>query len=218
MILQDLLSEGISEDRIIDGGALYDLFEGSQYFTLEELPCECSDEVFVDVGCYDGMSTVAFSRWCGGGKSYGFEPDEQNAKRIFGVLKSKGVANFELIRKGAWDENGFLGFVSGENSMSHVSEGKQDGTDSIEVVKLDDALKGKRVTYIKMDIEGAEYKALVGARELITTQKPKLAICVYHKPQDIWELPDLILKMNPDYKFYLRHYSFQYDETVLYAF
>ena len=101
--------------------------------------------------------------------------------------------------------------------MSHVSE-EDTGTDSIEVTALDVCLYYKGVTFIKMDIEGAEYEALKGAERIIREQKPKLAICVYHKPEDIWELPELILEFNESYKFYLRHYSYQDNETVLYAF
>ena len=68
-----------------------------------------------------------------------------------------------------------------------------------------------------MDIEGSEGKALLGARKTITENKPKLAICVYHKPEDIIELPQIVLDMNPNYKLYLRHYSYTDTETVLYA-
>ena len=73
------------------------------------------------------------------------------------------------------------------------------------------------ITFIKMDIEGSEIPALRGAKEIIETQKPKLAICVYHKPEDIWEIPELILDYVPEYRLYLRHYSITYTETVLYA-
>ena len=73
------------------------------------------------------------------------------------------------------------------------------------------------VTFIKMDIEGSEYQAILGAEKMITSHKPKLAISVYHKPEDIWQLPLLIYRFNHEYKFYLRHYSFGNNETVLYA-
>jgi hypothetical protein len=68
-----------------------------------------------------------------------------------------------------------------------------------------------------MDIEGAEQAALKGAENLIREQRPKLAICVYHTPQAIWEIPEIIMKINPDYKLFLRHYSITEAETVLYA-
>lgn len=72
-------------------------------------------------------------------------------------------------------------------------------------------------TFIKMDIEGAEKEALIGAEQIIRCHKPKLAICVYHKPEDIYVLPELINSFREDYRFYLRHYSNTIYETVLYA-
>ncbi|MBO5118814.1 hypothetical protein J6B78_02715, partial [Methanocorpusculum sp.] len=63
--------------------------------------------------------------------------------------------------------------------------------------------------------------ALKGARNHILAEKPKLAICVYHKPDDLWEIPEYILSLNPKYKLYLRQYMFGNGEnpweTVLYA-
>ena len=68
-----------------------------------------------------------------------------------------------------------------------------------------------------MDVEGAEYNSLIGARETIVKYKPKLAISVYHRRDDIWRIPMLLLQYNPDYRFYLRIYSFTGNDTVLYA-
>jgi hypothetical protein len=69
-----------------------------------------------------------------------------------------------------------------------------------------------------MDIEGAELNALKGAERIIKEQKPKLAICIYHKPEDVWEIPNLLLDFVPDYKFYIRHCTYSsFLDTVLYA-
>ena len=67
-----------------------------------------------------------------------------------------------------------------------------------------------------MDIEGSELKALEGAKELIQNLKPKLAISVYHNTEDIYMIPQLILKYNPEYKLYLRHYTLCEYDTVMY--
>ena len=82
---------------------------------------------------------------------------------------------------------------------------------------MDDVLIDSNPTFIKMDIEGAEYKALKGAERVIRKCHPKLAISVYHKPEDIFDIPSLILEYNSDYRFYLRHYSLTSSETILYV-
>ena len=74
-----------------------------------------------------------------------------------------------------------------------------------------------RVDYIKMDIEGAEQKALVGASNIISSQKPKLAICLYHDIADYWEIPIQINNINPDYQLYFDHHSPIEWESVCYA-
>ncbi len=221
-IRDELIEKGIPADKIIDGALLFDMSEGRQYFELDRLPHSAGREVFADVGCYDGLSAFYFDRWCEGkGFSYCFEPDRKNIERIHRVLKNKGITSYELIDKGVWSKSGSLSFVSTGNSVSHVSNDgdlADAGADKIDVAALDEVLYDKQVTFIKMDIEGAEYEALLGAKQLISRQHPKLAICVYHKPEDIWEIPELILSYYPDYRFYLRHYSYKDNETVLYAF
>jgi hypothetical protein len=74
-----------------------------------------------------------------------------------------------------------------------------------------------QVTFIKMDIEGAELNALIGSRNTIVKNKPILAISIYHKKKDIFEIINYILSLNLNYKFYLRHYSLGKSETILYA-
>jgi len=71
---------------------------------------------------------------------------------------------------------------------------------------------------IKLDIEGAEVAALKGAQKVIQAQKPKLAICNYHLPADIWEVPLIIKDLAPEYKLYLRHHNYNcWYESVIYA-
>ena len=83
---------------------------------------------------------------------------------------------------------------------------------------IDNVVGDERVTFIKMDVEGAELKSLMGARNTIIKNHPRLAICAYHKPEDLYELPGYILSIVPEYKFLLRHYSSNNWETVLYAY
>lgn len=87
----------------------------------------------------------------------------------------------------------------------------------MQVTTLDEELQGQRVTFIKMDIEGAELETLQGAEKTIKSNLPKLAISIYHKPEDIFTIPSLIYQYSDCYMFYLRHYSFFDWDTVLYA-
>lgn len=188
-----------------------ELANSIQYFDLPEL--KLSREYFVDAGAMDGKTTEVFFSHSPQGYAYVLEP---NPNQI-GVVKEtlKDYPDVEIFPYGAYSENTTLFFenecVAGS---AHISN---EGNVSVQVRKLDDLLKGKKVTFVKMDIEGAELEALKGAEQIIRGQKPKLAICVYHKPEDMWEIPGLILSYNPEYKLYLRHYSAVYTETVLYA-
>lgn len=76
----------------------------------------------------------------------------------------------------------------------------------------------EKVTFIKMDIEGSEIPALNGAKNIILRDKPKLAICIYHKPDDLWKIPLMLKDWVPEYRMHLRHYGRRYYGTVLYAY
>jgi len=78
-------------------------------------------------------------------------------------------------------------------------------------------LKDENITFIKMDIEGAELNALKGAANIIARLRPKLAISVYHRPNHMIDIPLYLKSLIPDYKLYLRHYSIYPQETILYA-
>lgn len=87
-------------------------------------------------------------------------------------------------------------------------------------ISIDDFVKKKnipKIDFIKLDVEGSEENVLKGATETIKKFKPKLAICAYHKTDDLLVLPKLIKQLNPEYALYLDHYTINYTETVLYA-
>jgi len=87
----------------------------------------------------------------------------------------------------------------------------------IQCVSIDHALPNFHPTFINMDIEGAELEALKGAEKTIRESRPDLAICVYHSPQHLWEIPLYLHELNLGYRFYLRNYTGFVSETVLYA-
>ena len=82
---------------------------------------------------------------------------------------------------------------------------------------MDEILAGLSPTYIKFDVECAEHDALVGGSRTISANMPVLAVCLYHRPEDLWDLPLLVRSIRPDYRFYVRRHSDERWETVLYA-
>lgn len=182
------------------------------YFDKEIMLPE-TNEVFIDCGFYDGFSTKQFIKWCNYNyeKIIAFEPDPKNYKA---ALEIKDINFLELHNSGCWCEKGILNFIGGQGEASYID---YKGKDVIYVETIDDVLQGERCTFIKMDIEGAELKALQGAKNTITKFHPRLAISIYHKSEDVIEIPAYILSLCQDYTFYIRHYTFRRCDTVLYA-
>lgn len=96
-------------------------------------------------------------------------------------------------------------------------KGKSYKEDIVCVAKLDDLFKNTKISFIKMDIEGSEYEALKGMRNIVISQKPKMAICIYHQENHLWSIPLLLKELNKDYKIYIRHYGLNCWDTVCYA-
>ncbi|RSK28615.1 FkbM family methyltransferase [Bacillus sp. HMF5848] len=185
----------------------------SQYF--ERGIVSISDnEIFIDGGGYTGDTVDEFIKQTDGKFStiYSFEPEI--SKHMEFQKKVKGYKNVHLIDKGLWSNSTVLKFNALGSGSSNVDK---NGDILINVTSIDEFLQESPVTFIKMDIEGVELEALKGAEQSIKKYRPKLAICVYHKPEDIIEIPLYLNEIVPTYKFYLRHYNYGGSETVLYA-
>ena len=119
-----------------------------------------------------------------------------------------------LLPLGVYKENIQLHFAANNKSNSAISH---EGNLLIQCVALDLCLPDFEPSFISMDIEGAEFDALQGMKEIIKKHHPKLAVCVYHSPDHIWTIPQFLHELVPEYKFYLRNYTGFTSETVLYA-
>lgn len=209
---------GVPSNRIVNGGkVIYDLTEGAAYFDLEALRPSASKEIFADAGGFDGKTTERFLQWCGGnGYSYCFEADQDNLDSIRKNLA--GYRNCEIVPKALWSETTVLSMnMKGSCGSSVTAKIDCGDLQAVEAIALDDFYRDIPVTFLKMDIEGAELEAIRGAQHIISQRHPKLAISIYHKPEDIVMLPQQILEYYPGYRLYLRHYSFGWYDTVLYA-
>ena len=211
---------GIDEQNIRMG--IYDWRNNQgQYFDYFEAR---ENEVFVDCGCFDGATCYNFVGWCGAkgfDHIYSFEADPKNYERSKELLAPLGKC--ELYPYGTADVSKKVYFAADAFETSCIISREEaekrnfEGVEEIETKALDDVLEGKRITFIKMDIEGAEYETLLGARKLIMENRPRMAISVYHKFEDFVTLADLVLKMHPDYRIAFRHYGFDDLETIMYV-
>lgn len=218
-LLSDELSKQIFLDRInhcITASSKYLTplkSEHPQYFDADIIKLS-DEEIFIDGGAYIGDTVEEFMKQTNGkfNRIYAFEPEESKYKEFNQI--SKGHERIELLPYGLWSKREVLRFNSQNNYASNIDES---GNTEIPVISIDEVLNGDPVTFIKMDIEGAELEALKGASTTIRKYKPILAICIYHKPLDIVEIPMYIKELVPEYKIYIRHYGVNLYETVCYA-
>jgi FkbM family methyltransferase len=187
-----------------------------QYFPSEIVALN-DHEVFVDVGAFDGDTTKTFlSRVGDFDKIIAYELDKtcfRKFKQYASTLDDSVKHKVVLYNLGLYDRNQTITYIP--NSTSSAI--KLSADEQADVVRLSDHLHQEKITFVKMDIEGAEVKALLGAEEIIKKRAPKLAVCVYHTPEHLWKIPLYLKKIVPEYKVYLRHHTAVEYETVCYA-
>lgn len=179
----------------------------AQYFDKEIIP-EMKNIRFVDGGGYVGDTLKEIIKnYPDYQKIYCIEPNNLHiniAKRDFGDLD-----NIEFINCGLSDEKiTATAPQTAQNNCDHNYQAQETNT-------LDNIIQ-QRVDYIKLDIEGAEQQALHGAKQTILNSHPILAVCIYHKAEDWYKVPEIILGFREDYDVYLRHYMEGIYETVMY--
>lgn len=196
-----------------------------QYFDPEIVPSYLKEKQasFIDGGSLNLYSGESFAEWCNGkfNKIIAYEPDVRCIQECKNVIKRDHYKeNVILIEKGLWSTDTELKFTVDSNlgsSSVYYDDPEHNSSVSVPVTSIDESIKSEKISFIKMDIEGAELEALKGARNTIIKYHPTLAVSVYHKPQDIVEIPDYIKSIVPEYKLYLRNYHFDQTEAVLYA-
>ena len=177
-----------------------------------DIDCQC----FVDCGAYDGDTLRSLARagrmperW------FAFEPDADNFDQLRNFISTHRCQLGEVYcwPCGIWSSNTQLRFSSTLGEASNLSD---QGETTIQCVALDDVLSGIKPSFIKMDVEGAEWQALQGAKRLLE-HHPALAISAYHRPEDLWRLPGYLESLSLVYRYYLRLHGHQGFDAVLYA-
>ncbi len=191
---------------------------GEIYFP-SDLVKDTAEEVFVDCGAFDGDSIRSFLRR---GKSfshlYALEPDDQNRALLSKSMAALADGLQEKVTVwpyAAGNLDGHVTFAAAGDVASRVSSA--DTSIRVEAHRLDSLVWRFEPTYLKMDIEGAEPDALAGAASLLRNAQPVLAICLYHRLEHLWQIPNLIHRLVPDYSMFVRRYAEDGWEQVCYA-
>ena len=195
------------------------------------LPSLLNNEVIYDCGAFNGDTIESFlihvnNKYT---KYFAFEPIAKYCEIIQKKIdQNPNYKNVEAINYAVYSENSELkvsygggGQIDNDQIVIEDSMDKKDtfgNVVNIKTITIDEFQKSHvKPTFIKMDVEGSEMYALRGAKNVITKYKPKLAICLYHQPNHLYEIPKYIKQLNPDYRIYIRHYSDAFFDTVLYC-
>jgi len=189
----------------------------SQYFP-DDIPIRREAVYFVDCGAYDGDTVSALSGYFKSVKGFDcFEPDPANYSKM--VERLDNLFQGEAVHKryhlcGVTDKQKTLRF----HPLGAGGRLSEDGEIAVNCVALDEVLPlGVEHAYLKMDIEGSEMEALHGGKKFIKNGVVDVAVCIYHNPSHLWEVPFYLSSLHSDYRFYLRLYGENLMESVLYG-
>jgi FkbM family methyltransferase len=200
--------------RSLDPAALQAVVSEHDLYAPKGLFEFTDNEVYVDGGSFDGDTIRSFIERVHGrfDAIYGFEPDPVTYAKLKSNFSNE--PRVHPIHAGLHSHAGTLRF---RDDASRGAIFADDGVIEMPVTTIDDVLGERRLTYVKMNIEGAEIDALKGGRNAIRKWRPRLAISVYHRASDLWRIPQLVSELVPDYRLYLRQHDGGIIETVLYA-
>lgn len=213
---KDVYSGVLNYKLSLDYNYLKDIASPSkdQYFEKGLIKLS-KNEVFCDCGSFNGDTLEKFIGISGGdyNKYIAIEADAEIYNELNKRVNTRGYHNVKTYNLACWDKKTTLNFHSEQTSGKISSTGDI----SVNADALDNILEDEKITFIKMDIEGAEEMALKGSTNIIRKNKPILAICLYHSIEDYYKLPLLIKELFQDYKLFIRHYTDFAVETVCYA-
>ena len=175
--------------------------ESYQNILMPKSPC-----IYVDIGAYNGDTAREFSSYSGNGiKVVAFEPDARNFKKLEKYAAECDIDDITVHNLAAWDKTEMLTFYSrsgrnSANTTSHVGAKAKE----IQAVDIDSVVD--EADFIKIDAEGADLKALLGAKRIISEHCPTMCIAAYHRTEDYFLLPEKVTELNDEYDIYFRHF------------
>ena len=231
--LKERLSDACSADTMdavgrffesYDWNVLFDVCTEEECYFITEVKKHFAEESIklVDGGAYDGEILRGIQEaGLNIDELYCFELNRENFDKLQNNIeqyrKKEDSCKIVIENKGLWDACG-KACICGEEVLSKITAEKTaDDLDSAETVTIDEYFKNTRINMIKMDIEGAEENALKGGLQVIRRDRPLLAISIYHRPEDYYIIPELLMKELDEYDFFVRQHAMVYGETILYA-
>lgn len=217
--LYDLSSSGYDlKLYFVENGIFVDFM--LQQYNYNDIVCVGQGDVVIDAGgCWGDTALYFASRGASKVFVYEFIPSNIDILKKNISLNKQYEACISLVERAVWEQSGIDLSYKDQGPASCVAQaGVYSGV--TQTLSIDDLVIERglaTVDFIKMDIEGAELSAIKGAANTIRKYKPKLAISVYHKPDDLITIPEFISSLNPDYEFYLDYYTIVGDEIILYA-
>lgn len=199
-LLADEQSKKVFKNTVyykLTGKAEYLISSETQYGETMEI-INPKGENYLDLGAFNGDTVLEFIKY---DKNYkkitAVEPDARNFRKL--RANTENLRDITLFSAAADEKNGKIS-MSKNKGRGNSSSGK---TVIVDTVAMDSIFKDEMPTFIKMDVEGNELSAIKGSINLIK-QKPKMQIACYHKSEDLFKIPLEILKINSDYKIYMR--------------
>lgn len=234
----DMLDDGVSKATYANmilarmGKMVQDqayTYPGQSYFGVPEFRKLNFQEVFVDCGAYVGDTLEQFLnvRWGEVKKMFAFEPMERQFRamqaRVERLKREWALTDeqIQLIQAGVGERSyktEMKQYEKGDAPITGEALSGESAHGDIPVISIDDFFTEQPITFLKADIEGFEWKMLHGAEVTIKRDRPKLAICIYHTPFDMYRIALWTKSVCPDYKFAVRQHYCDIWETVLYAY
>jgi FkbM family methyltransferase len=200
------------------------LYAGESYFGIPEF-CRCNgNDVILDCGAYVGDSAERYLWRMEQFRRYiAVEPDEGNyramEKRFARLREEWNLPEDKLVARcgGVDEKTRMAGMENRVGGLGSIAVNASENGSAVPFWAVDDLLP-EGFTFLKADIESYEYRMLLGAEKSIRRYHPRMAVCIYHNMVDMYSIPLLIHSCDPTYRLAVRHHSYGYEETVLYAY
>ena len=204
---------------------ILDVFEQPMTFFDNDLFCVSENEVYMDIGAYDGDTIKTFLDASNGKykKIIALEPDVKNHERLSNYVENNKMKDVLLTTKGAWNTSTVLKFYEGNEQISSVVVDDRNITNNnnsvveIAVERLDEMFANEDVTIMKINYLDGVLEALEGAKNIIISERPKIVTTVGFNVTNILKIVEYLYSLKLDYKFYLRFNSAMTSRLVLYT-